>query len=168
MRHSSNGFTLVELLIVIGIITLLISLTYPSLNRAKILAKRVVCQANLHAVGIAFRIYLDQNKEIMPIAAQMPSLNLGDGPRIADVLAPYLSPEALKCPADNEKNFFASEGSSYEYHSRLGGRKVTDSFLTKRWGEHKTHVMYDYETFHGPPGTPGAMNFLFADGHVGN
>jgi prepilin-type processing-associated H-X9-DG protein len=28
--------------------------------------------------------------------------------------------------------------------------------------------MNDYEPFHGPPGTPGAANYLFADGHVGD
>lgn len=50
----------------------------------------------------------------------------------------------------------------------LGGRQVSESFLTRRWGVDRTPVMYDYEPFHGPAGTVGAANYLFADGHVGD
>lgn len=169
MPRKNRGFTLIELLVVVAIIALLAGILYPALHQAKVAAERTQCAANLHAVGIAFRMYLDRNYEIMPIAAQMPSLALSGEPRIADVMLDYL-PEArvLNCPADNDKDYYGSEGSSYEYHSMLGGKKVSDSFLTKRWGEHKTPVMNDYEPFHGQPGQPGAMNYLFADGHVGD
>jgi prepilin-type N-terminal cleavage/methylation domain-containing protein len=169
MRRKRQAFTLVELLIVIAILALLVGILMPSLNKAKAMAKRTKCLTNLHGVAVGMRMYLDNNDEIMPVAAQMPSLNLTTDPRIADVLAPYLSnPEVLHCPADTEKNYFESEGSSYEYHSMLGGRKVSDSFLTRRFGERYVPVMHDYETFHGEPNTPGAMNYLFADDHVGD
>jgi prepilin-type N-terminal cleavage/methylation domain-containing protein len=167
--HGRKAFTLIELLVVVGIIGLLVSILVPSLTKAVGLGRRARCAANLRAVGVGFRMYLNDSDEIMPVASAMPSLALNDDPRICDVLEPYLGgAETLHCPADREKDFFASEGSSYQYHVSHGGRKVSDSFLTKRFGEAKTPVMYDYEPFHGPPGAPGSASYLFADMHVGD
>jgi prepilin-type N-terminal cleavage/methylation domain-containing protein/prepilin-type processing-associated H-X9-DG protein len=169
MVQRRFAFTLIELLIVVGVLALLAGLLFPSLHRARVLAQRVYCRKNLQNVSVAMRMYLNDSNNVMPLAAQLPSAELNDLPRIADVLARYLSgPDTLRCPADTEKNYFASEGSSYEYASMLGGRKVGDSFLTRRWGEAKTPVMYDYEPFHGPPGELGSGNYLFVDGHVGS
>ena len=168
MRNRVPAFTLIELLVVIGILGLLIGILMPSFQRMRQLALRVPCVKNLQNASIAMRMYLDNNDDIMPLAAQLPSAHLNDFPRIADLLAPYLSaPEALRCPADRETNYFARDGSSYEYMAILGGRKVSSSFLTRLWGEDRTPVMYDYEPFHGPPGEVGSSNYLFADGHVG-
>ena len=166
---NRKAFTLVELLVVIAIIALLVGILAPTVGKALTIARRAKCAAHLHAVSVAMRMYLNDSNDVMPVAAQMPSLNLNNEPRIADLLAPHLPDrEALRCPADLQKDYFASEGSSYEYSSMLGGRKVGDSFLSKRWGESKVPVMYDYDTFHGPAGEGGAKNYLFADGHVGD
>jgi len=169
MGEKRQAFTLVELLIVVSIIGLLLGMVLPSLQRAKQIAARTVCATNLHAVAVGFRMYLDDSNDIMPVAAAMPSLKLNDEPRIADVLAPHLGhPETLRCPADTEQNFYESEGSSYEYSTMLGGRKVGEGFMSRHFGESKTPVMYDYEPFHGPAGTSGSANYLFADMHVGD
>jgi len=163
------AFTLIELLFVMAVIGLLVGLLFPSLQRAKAVARRAMCAKNLQNVGVSMRMYLDDSGDIMPVAAGLPSAHLNDWPRIADVLAPYMNgPDSLKCPGDTEKEFFSTEGSSYEYAAFLGGRKVTQSFLTQKWGEWKTPVMYDYEPFHGPAGQLGSANFLFADSHVGD
>ena len=120
-------------------------------------------------MGVALRGYLNESKDVMPVAAQMPSLALNKAPGIAEVLRPFLSAEtALRCPADTEKNYFASEGSSYEHQSLLGGRTMEEGFMTRQLGPARVPVMNDYEPFHGKPGTPGAMNYLFADCHVGD
>jgi type II secretory pathway pseudopilin PulG len=61
------AFTLVELLIVIGIITILISILLPALSRVRKAAQEVVCQSNLRQFGIGATMYADQNKGRLPI-----------------------------------------------------------------------------------------------------
>jgi prepilin-type N-terminal cleavage/methylation domain-containing protein len=60
------GFTLVELLVVIGIIALLISILLPSLNRAREAANRVKCGSNLRSIGQSAHIFAAENKGRLP------------------------------------------------------------------------------------------------------
>ena len=62
-RHA---FSLIELLVVIAIISLLASILVPSLNRAKDLAKRVSCMANLRSIGLATIMYVSDNNRYVP------------------------------------------------------------------------------------------------------
>ena len=61
-----NGFTLIELLVVIAIISLLVSILLPSLNRAKDLARSVLCMTNLKAQGTSNYLWGQENDNQMP------------------------------------------------------------------------------------------------------
>ncbi|MDB5297061.1 MAG: hypothetical protein JWO31_3044 [Phycisphaerales bacterium] len=66
-RRLRPAFTLVELLVVIGIIALLISILLPSLNRAREAAKVTMCLTNLRSFGMAMNMYANDNKGRVPI-----------------------------------------------------------------------------------------------------
>jgi len=65
-RTSSRAFTLVELLVVIGIIAVLISVLLPALGKARQSANSIDCQARLRQMGQALHIYVSQNKGLLP------------------------------------------------------------------------------------------------------
>ena len=63
-----RGFTLVELLVVIGIIALLISILLPTLNQARQSAKIVACLSNIRQLGTITAMYVNDNKQTLPEA----------------------------------------------------------------------------------------------------
>ena len=74
MRRGS-GFTLIELLVVIAIIALLVSILLPSLNRAKELARRTSCMANLSGIGKALALYTAEHDRQYPFISDIDNMN---------------------------------------------------------------------------------------------
>ena len=66
-RSRSTGFSLVELLVVIGIIAVLMGLLFPALQRAKESARRIECASNLRQVAMTFIMYANENKQRLPL-----------------------------------------------------------------------------------------------------
>jgi prepilin-type processing-associated H-X9-DG protein len=63
--RGSSAFTLVELLVVIGIIATLIALLLPALSKAREASRKVVCMSNLRQCALAFRFYADDNRQMI-------------------------------------------------------------------------------------------------------
>jgi len=85
-RTIRKGFTLVELLVVIGIIAVLISFLLPALGRARESANAVACASNLRQMGIALGIYMTHSKGWIPSARS----DDGGGDYWCEYLAEYL------------------------------------------------------------------------------
>ncbi len=61
---SAPGFTLIELLVVVAIIAVLVAILLPALSRARKSSQKIACAANLHQLGYATTMYLQDNDDI--------------------------------------------------------------------------------------------------------
>jgi prepilin-type N-terminal cleavage/methylation domain-containing protein/prepilin-type processing-associated H-X9-DG protein len=166
----NDGFTLVELLVVISVISLLMAILLPALGKARASAKRVHCMSNLRQIGIAFRSYLDDNRDIFPLACAYPwsitdTSDTMYTPPITNFLGPLLKqPKVFICAADTIATppyHLRVGNTSYCYNGRaqnlmngqwddgLGGITITQYPLVRAGAKEKDiEVMSDFDAIH--------------------
>ena len=97
LSFRRNGFTLVELLVVVAIIALLVSILLPTLGKAKEQAKMVICKSNLKSLGLGFAQYAAAENDWYPAGCAYG----GDPPTWDKILLPqYENLGLLRCASD--------------------------------------------------------------------
>jgi prepilin-type N-terminal cleavage/methylation domain-containing protein len=166
-----RAFTLIELLVVVAIIAILAALLLPTLSRAKERGRTAVCLSNLHQMGVALQLYVDENHDTLPLMNDFSTnpLMTNQYPPVNIVLTNQLgSQQVLRCPSDN-KQIFEMTGASYSWNSALNGQNADHpNFLKLTDVPGKIPLFYDKEAFHAANGPHHGLNFLYADQHIRN
>jgi prepilin-type N-terminal cleavage/methylation domain-containing protein/prepilin-type processing-associated H-X9-DG protein len=182
MRQGKKAFTLVELLVVIGIIAVLISLLLPALNRARAAAVGISCAARMRELGNATMLYVVNNRGFYPPVFTACDDVAGDWaaatyvfPASSDpgYLMPYLGDtnsiayKRFVCPALEDQVTTTSsnvQNYSYRYNGYIGGLRA-DIFNTLPLVPGSTTKRYLKPYVSG--GFPLASSYaLFIDGSV--
>jgi len=166
---SRRAFTLIELLVVIAIIGILAALLLPLLGRAKESGRGAACMSNLHQIGVALQLYVDENRNHLPVMRDHSLTTTNELPSPDMVLSNQLgNVKVLKCPSDQQQ-LFESTGSSYSWNSLLNGQDADHlAVMGLDFHPHQIPLMFDKDKFHVRRGPKKAQNFLYADGHIKN
>ena len=119
-RQTPLAFTLVELLVVIGIIALLIAFLMPSLRKARDTANAVVCKSNLRQAYLGFAYYASDFNDFIPASAPGSDnwhFHLGQRGYLGGAKRTSWGVDAwpiLRCPSEYSQPMFAPYGSCYE------------------------------------------------------
>ena len=157
MPPRRRAFTLVELLVVIAIIAILAGILFPVFAQAKRAAKKTVCLSNLHQIGLAIAMYMDDSDQVFPSALDASDKysseiwesqpqwreRIAQMPMLHEVLQPYMkSKELFRCPSDTGGEYldnhypqkinagssmYAKYGSSYFFRTEIAFKYFTET-----------------------------------------
>ncbi len=129
-KNNSNGFSLVELLVVVGVLIMLASLLLPALSSAQEASRRSSCQNNLRQWGMAFKMYSSEARGgyYPPIQLEMTDLRKGAlaiAPKLDSIYPEYVpSLDILTCPSAthriNKIDLFRDRGNMDRCYAYLG------------------------------------------------
>jgi len=119
-RHARSAFTLVEVLVVVGIIIVLVSFLFVGLSKAKDSSRRAICGNNLRQIMSAISVYASANDKLLPVlpdwaASQHWLCDIGRDQRDA-LLAAGLQRDSFYCPSGDLQN----ADNQWDYGSRGG------------------------------------------------
>lgn len=157
--QSKKGFTLTELLIVVGVIAVLGAVIVPIGRSVLVKTQKLRCQSNLREIGFALDSYCRDNNGRLPDLQSMRASRNADVPVLEVVLKKYNSnPDIFRCPADRE--FFKKSGSSYAWNNVVSGtaREAMNFFGGNQAS--KIPLVGDKEAFHGDE---NGTNLLYGD-----
>jgi prepilin-type processing-associated H-X9-DG protein/prepilin-type N-terminal cleavage/methylation domain-containing protein len=172
-RGGRRAFTLVELLVVMGIIALLAGLGFPALQNALASARSIQCAGNLHKIGAAITQAASDNNGVYPEIAQAASNPYppgSDAKDLYDTLSPYgITQNDLKCPVDvatGKASAYTQYGSSYEWNPVFDDEVTVTPILYFNGmqipiNSSRVRLCTDFNAIHN-----GRMNMLYGDGHV--
>jgi len=167
---TSRAFTLLELLVVVGVLTILAALVLPALGRGKEAARAAACLSNLHQIGIALQVYVSDNQNHLPVMFDRsadkstntngPSLNQALGREVGNT-------NVFRCPSD--RAVFEATGCSYSWNVLLNGQDVDHlHLLGMGFDPQKVPLVFDKQSFHRARGPAQAVNYLYGDQHLRN
>jgi prepilin-type N-terminal cleavage/methylation domain-containing protein len=170
---QQRGFSLVELLVVVGIIALLIGLLLPVITKAWRNSRATACAATLRGIGVGWTLYCQSSPNAFPPAVSFPAIPppppTGQMTIMSTLNRQVPSASVWRCPSD-DRGYFERFATSYEYWPGiLIALNPDNARVLAQYAKHhasEVPILGDAEPFHPKPGDPLRKLALYHDGHV--